>query len=61
MASVKFIDSKALEVYTKCMKEYINMKIELSTKHSTNCPNCGAPITSSKCEYCGTDFEQKMM
>lgn len=22
----------------------------------TNCPNCGAPITKSKCEYCGTTF-----
>ena len=22
----------------------------------TNCPNCGAPITSSRCEYCGTVF-----
>lgn len=21
-----------------------------------NCPNCGAPITSYKCEYCGTVF-----
>ena len=21
-----------------------------------NCPNCGAPITSEKCEYCGTLF-----
>ena len=20
----------------------------------TNCPNCGAPITGPKCEYCGT-------
>lgn len=20
----------------------------------SNCPNCGAPIVSSKCEYCGT-------
>lgn len=20
----------------------------------TNCPNCGAPITGSVCEYCGT-------
>lgn len=19
----------------------------------TNCPNCGAPITGHKCEYCG--------
>ena len=24
----------------------------------TNCPNCGAPITSHKCEYCGTVFDQ---
>jgi len=22
----------------------------------TNCPNCGAPITSCRCEYCGTVF-----
>ena len=20
----------------------------------TNCPNCGAPITDAKCQYCGT-------
>ena len=25
----------------------------------TNCPNCGAPITSSKCEYCGTVFRDQ--
>lgn len=24
---------------------------------STNCPNCGAPIASGKCEYCGTRFD----
>lgn len=23
----------------------------------TNCPNCGAPITGSVCEYCGTRHE----
>lgn len=22
----------------------------------TNCPNCGAPISGIKCEYCGTAF-----
>lgn len=22
----------------------------------TNCPNCGAPITGSVCEYCGTRY-----
>lgn len=27
----------------------------------TNCPNCGAPVESNQCEYCGTyifDFSQ---
>ena len=23
-----------------------------------NCPNCGAVITSTKCEYCGTIFDR---
>ena len=23
---------------------------------STNCPNCGAPIKTDKCPYCGTVF-----
>ena len=22
----------------------------------TNCPNCGAPIAGSVCEYCGTKY-----
>lgn len=22
-----------------------------------NCPNCGAPITGNKCDYCGTVFK----
>ena len=50
-----------LKYYDKCLKEYLNMKIELSTKKSTHCPNCGAVITGGKCEYCGTDFEQSMI
>ena len=24
--------------------------------NKTNCPNCGAPITGPKCEYCDTIF-----
>lgn len=24
---------------------------------STNCPNCGAPITEPFCDYCGTIFD----
>lgn len=23
-----------------------------------NCPNCGAPVRGSECEYCGTIFER---
>lgn len=25
-------------------------------KNRLNCPNCGAPITSKTCSYCGTTF-----
>lgn len=25
-------------------------------REQTNCPNCGAPIVSEKCAYCGTLF-----
>lgn len=24
-----------------------------------NCPNCGAPVKSFQCEYCGTLFQDK--
>ena len=27
-------------------------------KDLLNCPNCGAPISGSKCEYCGTTFSE---
>lgn len=46
------------------LSQYISTKSHSytsCTKKSTNCPNCGAPITSSKCDYCGTDFEQVML
>lgn len=29
---------------------------KLLCREQTNCPNCGMPITSDKCEYCGTSF-----
>lgn len=29
-------------------------------KREINCPNCGAPITGSRCEYCGTVFADEM-
>ena len=25
-----------------------------ATMERTNCPNCGAPLTGCRCEYCGT-------
>lgn len=31
-----------------------NLKIK---SEDNNCPNCGAPITSWKCEYCDTVFK----
>lgn len=39
----------------------INEPYNLVTKSqndSTNCPNCGAPITSWKCDYCDTVFDK---
>ena len=30
-------------------------------KPMLSCPNCGAPITGSKCEYCRTDFEKSKL
>lgn len=31
-----------------------NWKEVIRIKEVTNCPNCGAPITGARCEYCGT-------
>ena len=28
----------------------------MASKKQLNCPNCGAPITSSTCPYCGSIF-----
>ena len=42
----------------------INEPCYMSTKTQnslTNCPNCGAPITSDKCDYCDTVFEERRM
>ena len=27
----------------------------------TNCPNCGAPFTGDKCEYCGTESKKSAL
>ena len=56
----KYIDLEGLKYYTQRIKEYIDVKTELTYNKKTNCPNCSAPITGMKCEYCGTDFEAIM-
>lgn len=47
-------------VYSKYTAEEIETLLDRLTKKKyvvdTNCPNCGAPITKSQCEYCGTVF-----
>ena len=53
----KYLDLKGLEYFMKRIKEYVDVKTELTYSKRTNCPNCGAPITGMKCEYCGIDFE----
>ena len=56
----KYLDMGGLEYVLKLLKEYIDVKVELTHNRITNCPNCGATITGMKCEYCGTDFEAIM-
>lgn len=53
----KYIDLEGLRYFAERMKEYIDVKAELTQNKITKCPNCGAAITGMKCEYCGTDFE----
>ena len=57
----KYLDLQGLECYHERLMRYINMQIDLKVNKSTHCPNCGAVITSSKCEYCGTDFEMSSL
>lgn len=57
---IKYIDLNGLKYFAERMKEYIDVKTELTYNKRTNCPNCGAVITGMKCEYCGTNFETNM-
>ena len=53
----KYLDLNGLKYFAEQMKKYIDVKTELTYNKVTNCPNCGAPISGMKCEYCGTNFE----
>ena len=40
-------------------KEYVKIQSNASSYHRdrpTNCKNCGAVLTSYKCEYCDTEY-----
>lgn len=43
------------ELREMAWEESIDHKKE---KKICNCPNCGAPVNSYICEYCGTEFEK---
>ena len=53
-----YLDYENIKAYDTLLELANWTKTHSDTNKTTNCPNCGAPITSSKCEYCGTDFEQ---
>ena len=38
------------------LKTYPNYETDSKKFHLTNCKNCGAPLISHKCEYCGTIY-----
>ena len=54
---INYFEVGNLRLYDELLKGY---SYENKNK-STNCPNCGAPITGCKCDYCGTDFEASAM
>lgn len=37
-------------------QDTVHMLKRESMKDEFNCPNCGAPITSTECPYCGSVF-----
>ena len=53
--------SLSLSPYDTLSELACYIKTNSDANKTTNCPNCGAPITSSKCDYCGTDFEASAM
>ena len=46
--------------YSKTSEEFIVTFIKMANikDESVRCPNCGAMINSTKCEYCNTEFKQ---
>lgn len=57
MMTKKYVDIDILKIYHSKLMQLMDVKIGLSQNKYTNCPNCGAPLTSTQCEYCGTRFD----
>lgn len=43
------------------IQNYLDYLAKQNLKPMLSYPNCGVPITGSKCEYCRTDFEQSKL
>jgi uncharacterized OB-fold protein len=56
MKVTEYLDKEGLRFYHKLLIQYIDKRIDLAQKGSTNCPNCGAIITDKTCSYCGTNL-----
>lgn len=54
----KYISLDNLQLYDQAVKRYVNKSFERYKTKYVNCPNCGAPINGTICEYCGTDFNR---
>ena len=48
----KYVTFEMFEEYHKKLMEYIGMHDDLILNGVTTCPNCGAIITSDKCDQC---------
>ena len=49
---MKYLNLDSLMLY----HDIVTNKLNKEFPNLTNCPNCGAPITKDRCEYCGTHF-----
>jgi len=58
--SVTYIDLNGVEKTEDFFFGIDLAEVEFEDKpkdiRALNCPNCGAPITDEKCQYCGTKF-----
>ena len=53
---MQYMSVENLKQYHNLLMSHIKSLIELYKNGQTNCPNCGAPIISEECPYCGTNF-----